>query len=314
MDTARYSNFVTASSDPDNVKGASKGKNGIYVLASGRNEPNGQESVGGKVTRVMIENYMRRPSLKEEALKKMTEFAHDAVCIQQSPAYQVECDLGILLLHGDSFRWMCAGDVRVFHFVNGQIVHASGTASVPLGRGGEKTLPDLLQETRFEKGENSFLLCSGSLLAYLKEAELENLLAMSENAEEWLRAIRDLYEDRCQGEPYALMTLFMPEKRKRMPKKTAVIIAVAAVVLLVGAFFALGALRRRNGGPGGPGGPGGQRPPLPQGGPGMEPTEPPAPPEGMGAPGEKPTAPPKPTEPPAPEGPEAPEGAEGQEL
>ena len=294
MDTARYSSFLTPGVDPEHVKFEAKGQNAIGVLAIGHNEPKGQEGVGAKVTRVMLENYVRRPSLREEALQKLTEFAHDAICVQQAPNYQVECDIAALMIQGNQFRWICTGDVRIYHFVNGQVMETNEGTKPPLGSGKEQIMPEVLPPTEFRKGENSFLICSGSLARVVKEHEIENALSVANSAEDWMRALKDLYEDRCGDEPVALMAVFMPERRKRMPKK-AIIAIIIVVVLLVGGFFAMGALRRRQEGPGGPG----QQPPgqQQQAGPGMEPTEPPAP-EGGAAGGEKPTKPPQPTQPP----------------
>jgi len=323
MDTARFSNFVRPDFDPQNIKDASKGKNAIGVLAVGCNEPKDGEGVGGKVTKILVENYLRRPSLKEEALKKLTEFAHDAVCVQQAPNYPVECALGALMIQDNRFRWICTGDVRIFHFVNGQVMETNTGTSPRLGAGPQpvgssasaasqpasasspttqgRALPEVLPSTEFRKGENSFLLCSGSFAHAVSEREIESALSAAETAEDWLRSLKNLYEDRSSEEPFALMTIFMPEKRERMSKK-ALIAIIVALVLLIAGFFVFGALRRRQEGPGGPG----QQPPMQQGAPGVEPTEPPAPPEGAGEPGEKPTKPPKPTEPPAPEAPAAP--------
>ena len=324
MDIARYSNFITPDFDPENIKGQSKGSNSIAVMALAYNEPKGQEGLGKKVADVVLEHFVRRPTLKDEGLQKITEFAHDAICVQQSPGYAAECDLAIVMTQGSKFRWINAGGARVYYFLNGQIMEKTEGKTPRLGNGAEKEMPEGIAETEFQKGENSFLLCSESFAAVVSEADMENALASADSAEDWLKALKALYEDRA-GEPFALMTVFMPQKRKRLSKKAWIAIIVAAV-LVIGAivFFAMGAGRRRQpGGPGeGPGQPGmeqqggpGQKPTRPPKGEGMEgeePTEPPAPGQGPGAeggPGQKPTKPPKdenaeegeePTEPPAP--------------
>lgn len=313
MEIAKYSSFVPSDAEHQNIQCVTKGKNSIAVLAVGYNEPKGQETLATKVTRVLVEHYMRRPSLKEEALQKITEFAHDAICVQQAPGYQAECAMGVLMAQGDQFRWITTGDTRIFHFVNGQVMESNSGTSPRLGNGREKEMPEVLPATEFKKGENSFLLCSASFTKYVREDEIENALSLSESPEEWLRTLRNLYEDRSQGEPYALLTVFMPEKRKRLSKKAVIAIIVALVVLVVGGFLALGAMRRKNG-PQGPGGPGTEptRPPMEQSGPGAEPTRPPKPerpPEGQEGqePGEEPTQPPQPTQPPEPDAPEQPQ-------
>ena len=319
MECARYSNYFNPGFDPDNVRCETKGSNSIAVMALTYNEPKGREGLGRKVTEVVLQHYMRRPSLKEVGLQKMTEFAHDAVCVEQSPGYAAECDLAVLMTQGNKFRWVCTGGARIFYFLNGQIMESSSGRTPRLGNGREKEMPDVLQETEFTKGENSFLICSDTFCKYVSEAEMENALAASENAEEWLKALKNLYEDRCTDEPFALMTIFMPQKRKRLPKKAVIAIIIALVVLAVGAFFALGAARRKNGPKPGEDG----RPPQSQGEP-SQPTHPPEPerperpdrpPQGQeGQEGERPTEPPKPTQPPQPEKPKGPEQSASPET
>ena len=311
MEAARYANWITPDYDPDSIRSDAKGQNSASVLTIGYNEPKGQESLGGAVTKLLLEHYMRRPSLKEEALKKLTEFAHDAIAVKQSPGYPVECAIAALFTQGDKFRWLGMGDVRMYHFVNGQIMEASKGDKPAMGAGREKTVPDVIEETSFGRGDNSFLLCSGSLARTLRESELENTLATADSAEDWLKSLKELYEDRNSEDPVSIMTLFVPERKKRMSKKVLIAIIVV-VVLVVGGFFVMGAIRRRNEGPGGPGGPG--QPPQQQGMPGVEPTQPPAPPEGGGQPGVQPTQPAPPTQPPAPEAPSAPGAAENGQV
>ena len=139
----------------------------------------------------------------------------------------------------------------------------------------------------------TFASCSGSFCRHVQEHEIENALSMAENADDWLRALKDLYEERTVEEPFALLTIFVPEKKKRLAKGKIIAIVVAIVVLLAGVFFGLGAARRGNQ----------PRPPIPGqqvGQPGVPPTEPPGPPEGEAG-GIKPTQPPAPTEPPVTE-------------
>ena len=255
-ETARYSSFGESSFDPGHVKSAEKGKNCICVLADGRNEPTGNEPVGSKVTRIMVENYLRRPSLRDEAVEKITDFANNGVLIKQTPTYRVECSAAALMLQKDSFRWLRAGAVRLYHFVDGQLVTASGEApTTPLG-GGSALRTDVLPATHLGQGENSFLICSEGFARYVRESEMENALSAADSAEQWLRMLKDLYEDRAGGEPYSLMTVFVPSKRRRLMKKPVVIILVL-LVLALAVFFGMGALRRGKGPQGGPGGPGG---------------------------------------------------------
>ena len=205
MECARYSNYLNQGFDPDNVRCETKGSNSIAVMALTYNEPKGREGLGRKVTEVVLQHYMRRPSLKEIGLQKMTEFAHDAVCVEQSPGYAAECDLAVLMTQGNKFRWVCTGGSRIFYFLNGQIMDSSSGRTPRLGNGREKEMPDVLQETEFTKGENSFLICSDTFCKYVREAEMENALAASDSAEEWLQALKNLYEDRCTEEPFALI-------------------------------------------------------------------------------------------------------------
>ncbi len=337
MSTAQFSNYYSPDYEPDSIRSATKGKNSVYAMAVASNEPRNQEGIAGKVSGIVFDSYLRRPSLRDEALMKMTEFAHNAVCAVQTPNYPVECSLAVLMTQGNHFRWLCAGDVRIFHLVNGQIVNSN--KGVSPGLGGHESRdqpPESLEEQTFGKDENSFLLCSGSFTRYVSKNEIEETLAASETADDWMQALKNLYEDRCNGEPFSIMTVFIPLPKKRPAK--AFVIAAVAVLLIAALFFGLGAFRRKNmrpepsqAGPGQPGisdtqpgqpeqtgqpgetgqptqpAPPSQPPSQPT--PPPEPTEPPepsAPMPGFGQPGIKPSKPPKPTPPPEPTPPSAP--------
>lgn len=252
-ETARYSSLYESSFDPGHVKSAERGKNFVCVLADGINEPRGKVSVGSKVTRIIIENYLRRPSLRDEAISKILEFADNGVMITQTPAYRVQCATAALMISKNCFRWIQTGQVSLFHFVDGQVVHASDMdAHPPIGAG--ETTGDVASAVyTLGEGENSFLVCSDSFAKYVHPGEMEKALSAADSAEQWLAMMKGLYEDRSQGEPYSIMTVFVPSKRRRFMKK-GIVIALVALLLVAAVFFGLGAMRRGQGGPGpGPG-------------------------------------------------------------
>ena len=267
-ETSRYSSYLESSFDPGHVKSVEKGKNCICVLADGRNESRDSEPIGSKVTRIIVENYIRKPSLRDEALDKISEFANSGVLIKQTPTYHVECSIGMLMVQKDKFRWLRCGDVNLYHFVDGQLVLSTVDGnSTPLGTVGDLRM-DTIDATELGKGENSFLICSTSFAEHIRTTEMENALSAADSADQWLRMLKDLYEDRANGEAYSIMTIFVPSKRRRLMKKP---VMIALIVILIAAivFFGLGALRRSKeqrpmGGPGGPGAP-------------QEPTQPPEP-------------------------------------
>ncbi len=317
MSTAQFSNYIRPDYDPESIRFAGKGKNSVYALALTSNEPRSRESVAGKITKVIIDSYLRRPALKDEALMKMTEFAHNAICVEQTPKFPVGGSLAVLMTQGNRFRWLCAGDVRIFHLVNGQIINSNKGTSPELGSSNAKDMPpEGLPEQVFSQNENSFLLCSGSFTRYVTPGDIEETLSLSETAEDWMRALKDLYEDRCNGEPFSIMTVFIPSPKKR-PSKTVVLVTAVLIILAAAVFFTFGAIRRRNSRPdpsqAGPGQPGTESAQPVKPTPPPEPTEPPEPSEpmpGYGQPGVKPTKPPKPTPPPEPTPPDGPEDSE----
>ena len=294
FESARYSSFPDTGTDPGHVKIAEKGKNCVCVLADGAGELKGNEQVGSKVTRVVIENYLRRPSLKDEAMEKILEFASSGVLVRQTPGSRVECNAAMLFVSGGSFRWVRAGAVYLMHFVDGQLLHAAGRSeSAPLGAmGAEKA--EMLSSTDLGQGENSFLLCSASLVKYVTTEEIESALSMADTPADWLNTLRSLFESRSAGETLSLMTIFAPSRRKRRMKKP-VVIGLIVVILAAAIFFGMGALRRR--GPGGPGG---------------SPGNPPQPPAGTTQDGTTPVGPNGETPPAGPNGETPPAGSNGQ--
>ena len=254
-----------------------KGKNGCVVLAESENESKGHGSASSKVTKILLENFLRRPSLNDEAMSHLANFANDGIFAMQSPQYRTSCSAGALFFHKDSYRYLGFGTVRAYHFVDGQIIHAYPETPVE-SLGSRQHIDSISQPAaKFGKGENSFLLCSANFASAITPDELEESLAEATTAEHWVTLLRNLFESRS-SEEYALTVMFMPKKKERPSKVKTVIIILVILALLVGGFLGMGALRRGKGpGPEGEGMPGMPGMPGP-GGPGMPgmPTEPPA--------------------------------------
>ena len=88
--SVQFGNLYGSELDPFYVKKEERGKNCICVMALGRNELKDSNPIGAKVAQVMIENYLRRPSLKDEAISHLMEFGNNAVMVAQSPTSRVE--------------------------------------------------------------------------------------------------------------------------------------------------------------------------------------------------------------------------------
>lgn len=242
---ARFSNQKGPTFDPLNILFMNKGQNGVLVLSEGVDEPKEGFDCATKTDRIVLESYLRRPSLVDEAMEKICEFANDGILAMQTPYNKLRCATVALLIQKGKYRWLLAGDTHAYHFIDGQVVQSSSASQTAYFGDGVRVHPQIGAVSSFKKGENSFLICSDSFAKYITDEDMERTLSQANSVDQWLRMMKDLYEDRCQnGELFSAATLFVPNRKERPTKKKTAIIIAVVVILLLTAFFGLGALKK----------------------------------------------------------------------
>lgn len=289
--------------NPDNSVLEMKGQKGICCLAEGYNTPkDGGNSPESKVTRILVESYMKRPALSDEAMKNIFERANSGLMVSQSPQHPFYASASAVFFLKNKFVYASAGDNVIFHFVNGRIadVFCNDPGEEPeyLGVPGY-TAPKVSDQVPFSKGNHTFLICTRAFADALDEEILEGSLSANTHVtqkgkqtisdvkcDRWLRELKDNIADYDSADAnYSAIAFSMPEKKK---SKLALIIIIAVVLLLIVAGLFLLRGKRPPQPPQGPGegqeqivGPNGEMPEPPQGGVGglfggrQQPPEPP---------------------------------------
>lgn len=290
INVSKISNHARNPQNPDNSVFEMKGQKGLGCLVEGYNTPkDGGNSVESKVTRILVESFMKRPALSGEAMNNIFERANNGIMVTQSPQYPSYAAASAVFFLKNKFVYASAGDNVIFHFVDGKIadVFCNDPGEEPqfIGVPGY-TQPKVGDPVVFAKGTHTFLICSGAFANAMDEELLEGTLRASTHfvdkgkqkladvkCDRWLRELKDNINGfNNSNDNYSAIAFSIPPRKK---SKLLLIIIIIAAVLLIGGgfFFASGAKRRPPQGQGGPGqgqeemlGPNGERPPEPPAG------------------------------------------------
>lgn len=299
---SKISNHAQNPNNPDNSVFELKGQKGLGCLAEGYNTPkDGAYSAESKITRILVESYMKRPSLSGEAMNNIFERVNSGFMVTQNPQYPSYASAAAVFFLKNQFVYASAGDNVIFHFVNGRLADVfccdPGEEPQYIGNPGFSG-PKVGEAVQFSKGTHTFLICSAAFANAMNEELLEGSLSACTHYTEkgkqrladvkcdrWLSELRDNISGYNGTENYSAIAFSIPPKKKS--KLLLIIIIAAIVLLLVGAFFFAGGARRRPP-QGGPDqgqeqmlGPNGERPPAPPAGaqPGQQPDPPTRPPQ-----------------------------------
>lgn len=256
-----------------NAKCHFKGQIGACCLSNVMNVAKDADSrVWAKPTKIVLESYLKRPSLNDQAMEGIMNVLKDGMLVEQSYHYRTEAEVGVVFFKGDHFRIAQAGNVVVLHFVNGMLVNPEvlKESDRPNIGSADYEQAEFSDAEEFSHGENTFLLCNKEFAVALGEEAIEDALIRSSftidekrgitsyDCNRWLKALRDIFEESNMGKDFTAIAFSIPEKRRR-PGNSIILIVIIVIAVILIIFFALGAMRRGKGAPpgGGPGqGPG----------------------------------------------------------
>lgn len=165
------------------------------------------------------------PPLSDEWMLHAAQEAEQAVQrVQQERKGNMKTTLVVFILQGNQARWMHIGDSRLYHFVNRKLYtqtkdHSVSQMAVMMGEidysqirfhedrnrilralGGEKTNPELSPITDLKKQRHAFLLCSDGFWEYVYESEMEQMLRLSKDPQDWLNKMEALLKERVPAD------------------------------------------------------------------------------------------------------------------
>lgn len=99
------------------------------------------------------------------------------------------CDMAALLMLEGDVRWLVSGTSRVYYFFDCKLAGGSGDSSYPL-LGQRMTYDPILDPpVRLREGDNAFLLASRKLAETVSVSEMEETLAASSDAADWMEKL-----------------------------------------------------------------------------------------------------------------------------
>lgn len=99
------------------------------------------------------------------------------------------CDMAALLMLEGEVRWLVSGTSQVYYFFNRKLAGGSSDSHYPLLGQRMAYHPILDPPVRLREGDNAFLLASRKLAETVSVAEMEEMLADSSDAAEWMEKL-----------------------------------------------------------------------------------------------------------------------------
>ncbi len=223
----------------DNIKCEQRGKHNVFVLANGMQEPKEKRIIASKICRVMIESFLKRPSLKDVAFEKIVEMANSAVLSAQTPNFRIQCEYLMLCLCGNKAKWIRNGDVTLLHFADGELV--SRTEKAPQSALGEELNVEAeIYETETLGKEDHYLIAfTGNLEEKLSVSTIAKHVSNAESASGLQSMLLRQYASNGGEDNISMFTLHLPPRKKSI---WSILLAVLVAALII--FFVIGALGR----------------------------------------------------------------------
>lgn len=173
--------------------------------------------ISSRVTRSVFDNFMRRPSIEDQAIQTIAAMANnDLAMMRNADEDPVLCDAAFVFIDRKQARFLISGRSSAWHFGDGKLLHRSLTGSaMTIGTGPRYTAR---LEPVFElcPEKNAFLAGSPTLAASVNDSELEELLKVSASPKEWMdRLVEKVGPDK----EFCAIAAFLPDEKPSLLKK-----------------------------------------------------------------------------------------------
>ena len=192
------------------------------VVADGLGGHGGGDRASQTAARVICDGWAGESTTA--SLTALVQQAHREILAMQTPVCRMKSTVAVLALEQGRANWAYAGDTRLYHFLNGQLVfqsrdHSASQIAVALGQitpdqirfhedrsrifralGMEGELNVETGEQALQKGKHAFLLCSDGFWEYVYESEMERTLVASATPQGWLDRMRKILQRRISSD------------------------------------------------------------------------------------------------------------------
>lgn len=147
----------------------------------------------GRLTRSIMDSYMRRPSVEDHAVRKIVVMAgNDASMIQAGSHKPPMYDAALILINRNFCRFLISGSAASYHFEEGTLAHRSDPAEASVIGSGPRYEPRLEPAFQLRPAKNAFLTASRSFAQRVSDQDIEQALQQSQSPEEWMERLKAL--------------------------------------------------------------------------------------------------------------------------
>lgn len=222
IQVAAYSDVGGRSNNEDAMHWQHEGGALCAVVADGLGGHGYGEVASALAVEAVCDNW--HGEVSAASMEHLIRTAHQAVREKQGPRCDMRTTVVALELRKGKMAWSYAGDSRLYHFFNGQLLfqtrdHSASQIAVALGDittaqirfhqdrnkvfrtlGQEDNLPIDAKELELPQGSHAWLLCSDGFWEYVLEEEMEEDLAASANPQQWIEKMRERLRKRIPAD------------------------------------------------------------------------------------------------------------------
>ncbi len=158
----------------------------VVLVAATESGTDEDSEHAGRVARVMIDYYIRRPSLEDVAMNGITKECNNGLFALHERDSLVCCDTAALFVLEDAARFFISGDSFACHFKDRKLVRETSNEPYPLLGEKSKYKPRLEPMFPLEEADNVFLIASNKLRESVTSEQMMETLRDSSNAAEWM--------------------------------------------------------------------------------------------------------------------------------
>ncbi|MGN0675272.1 MAG: hypothetical protein ACI4KG_05940 [Oscillospiraceae bacterium] len=163
-----------------------------------------------KILRVMADSFLGRPSLCDEAMNTLSDFANKSVFALQEPYKTFMADSGVLFIRKGKARCVLSGNSRVYFISDGKASAVCEAKDYLLFGKKSRFKEDIPPEFSLSGRVNAFAIICGTGNADLELQQLESSFDGASSADEWAERLSRL----CSGnDRLSIMTVILPERR-----------------------------------------------------------------------------------------------------
>lgn len=169
-----------------------------------------------RVTRSIIDNYMKRPSLEDRAISTIATMANnDLRMLGDGNDAPQTFDAAFAFIDRGRARFLISGGSAAYHFEDGKLIHRSEASEASLIGSGPRYIPRLEEPFEIGQGKTAILTASRCFAATLSNEAIEESLKGVESPGDWMERLKALVGPDRQ---FCAIAAFLPPTKPSMFK------------------------------------------------------------------------------------------------